>query len=249
MSALGADPASNARYQRTKGEAEALVRASALSWTIFQPSIVFGPGDQFVNQFARLLRFPFNLLQAYSFPLIGGGGTLFQPVAVEDVAEAFARALERPETAGKTYVLAGAERVSLREILEEVARLTGQRRVVEEAPFLLTLRLLLWAGVAAVLMAVLVGQSFSPRGAALWVFAYGIALAWRQLIFFRLPWKAAEAAGAVFEKILPKPPLTRDQVLMLRRDNVGDATPAERDLGLAWRPFRAGIAAYLPGRR
>ena len=57
MSALNADPAGPARYQRSKGEAEAAVVASGLDWTIFQPSVIFGREDRFLNLFARLMRF------------------------------------------------------------------------------------------------------------------------------------------------------------------------------------------------
>ena len=56
MSALNADPAGPSRYLRSKGEAEAAVAASGLDWTIFQPSVIFGREDAFLNLFARLLR-------------------------------------------------------------------------------------------------------------------------------------------------------------------------------------------------
>src|SRR5882672_2497582 len=56
MSALGADRSAPSSYLRTKGEAEAIVRESGLSWTVIRPSVIFGHGDSFLNLFARLLR-------------------------------------------------------------------------------------------------------------------------------------------------------------------------------------------------
>ena len=56
MSALGADVAGPSQYQRTKGEAEAIVADSRLAWTIFRPSVIFGREDAFLNLFARLMR-------------------------------------------------------------------------------------------------------------------------------------------------------------------------------------------------
>ena len=55
MSALNADPAGPSRYLRSKGEAEAAIVASGLDWTIFQPSVIFGREDAFLNLFAQLL--------------------------------------------------------------------------------------------------------------------------------------------------------------------------------------------------
>src|SRR5690606_6789490 len=53
MSALNAGRGQS-HYLRTRGEAEAKVKASKLRWTIFQPSVIFGPGDGLYNRFAGL---------------------------------------------------------------------------------------------------------------------------------------------------------------------------------------------------
>ena len=84
MSALGADPNSPALYARTKAAGEAAVLAAAPDATIFRPSIVFGPEDDFFNRFAAMAR------MSPALPLIGGGETKFQPVFVGDVAQAIA---------------------------------------------------------------------------------------------------------------------------------------------------------------
>ena len=80
VSAIGADENSPSRYARAKAEGEQAVLAATPDATIFRPSIMFGPEDDFFNQFAAMAR----ILPA--LPLIGGGETRFQPVFVGDVA-------------------------------------------------------------------------------------------------------------------------------------------------------------------
>jgi NADH dehydrogenase len=122
MSALGSRPNAVSRYHQTKWRAEELVRSSGLDFTIFRPSIVYGPEDQFVNKFAAFARrLPF-------MPILGSGRGTFQPVPVEAVGQAFAGALEMPNTMGKTYDLAGRETLTLVEIADEIARACGRRR-------------------------------------------------------------------------------------------------------------------------
>ena len=57
MSAMGADSNGPSMYQRSKGDGDASVQASHLDWTIFRPSVVFGPEDNFLNLFAKLAKF------------------------------------------------------------------------------------------------------------------------------------------------------------------------------------------------
>jgi NADH dehydrogenase len=95
MSALGADPDADTAYIRSKGEADRVVRESGLDWTIFQPSVIFGEGDEFVG-FTKLLAPP------YFTPLPGGGKSEFQPIWIGDLVQMFAMAVEGtvPETEG-----------------------------------------------------------------------------------------------------------------------------------------------------
>ncbi|MDH5254747.1 MAG: complex I NDUFA9 subunit family protein [Gammaproteobacteria bacterium] len=115
-------------YLRSKGEAEALVRASGLRWTIFQPSVIFGPGDSFLNRFAGLLR-----VIPVAFPLAMPEAR-FSPVHVADVVEAIARALVDPATAGRTYQLCGPDTFTLRELVRMVAATLGLRRWIIGLP-------------------------------------------------------------------------------------------------------------------
>lgn len=125
MSALGADAVNGpSHYQRTKGEAEALVLGEGgrgLDVTVFRPSVVFGPGDNFLNQFASLLR-----ISPGVFPL-PTPAALFQPVYVGDVAEAMTGALESSETYGKRYDLVGPRRYRLDELVRYVGQCIGSR--------------------------------------------------------------------------------------------------------------------------
>ena len=127
MSALGADPKGPSMYQRSKGDGEAAVRASSLDWTIFQPSVIFGPEDRFLNTFATL---------AKVFPVlpIGGADVRFQPVWIGDVAQAFVNALDNRDTYRKSYELVGPRVYTLRELVQFAAAASGRPRPVLALP-------------------------------------------------------------------------------------------------------------------
>jgi NADH dehydrogenase len=128
VSALNAAVDAPSHYLRSKGEAEKLIRASSLEWTIFQPSVIFGAGDSFLNRFASLLAsVPFVM------PLARPGAR-FQPVWVDDVIEALVRCLRTSASNGQTYQLGGPQVFTLREIVALVAKLTGRRRWIIGLP-------------------------------------------------------------------------------------------------------------------
>lgn len=129
VSAIGADPAGQALYARTKALGEAAVFAAFPEATVLRPSIVFGPEDGFFNRFGQLAA----LLPA--LPLFGGGGTKFQPVFVGDVADAVMAALARPEARGKVYELGGPRVWSFRQLMQYVLEQTGRRRMLLNLPW------------------------------------------------------------------------------------------------------------------
>ncbi|WP_019585070.1 complex I NDUFA9 subunit family protein [Deinococcus apachensis] len=132
MSALGAREDSASGYSRSKAQAERLVRESGLSWTIFEPSLIFGVGDDF---FGRVLR---ELVStAPVVPQIGDGAFPFRPVSVQDVALAFAGALEQPGTVGQTYPLTGPEEFTFRQLLEMELAALGRRKPIVPVPLAL----------------------------------------------------------------------------------------------------------------
>jgi uncharacterized protein YbjT (DUF2867 family) len=123
MSALNADPQGPSRYLMTKGQAEAIVAASDLNWTIFRPSIIFGREDSFLNLFARLEKFLW--LIALASP-----AARFQPVAVADIAAAFDQALVDERTWLKSYSLCGPRVYTLLELVTYVGEVTGYHRPI-----------------------------------------------------------------------------------------------------------------------
>ena len=190
MSALGADENATSAYARSKAAGEKAVLAAMPGATIFRPSIIFGPEDDFFNKFASLARF------VPALPLIGGGNTRFQPVFAGDVAAAFAAAVAGETRPGATYELGGPEALSFRELMQYVLATIERKRLLVPIPF-------------------------------------GLA-----------------KLQAAFLQLLPKPPLTRDQVELLRRDSVvsDEATRDGRTLrGLGLEPtsMQAIVPSYL----
>ena len=182
ISGLGADPGSDSPYVRARGIGENLVREAYDGVTVLRPSVIFGPGDAFVNKLAAMGR------QAPILPIFGAGGTRLQPVFVGDVAEACARALADPATQGRVYELGGPRVYPYRELVRLVLDEAGARTALVPVPFLA------WD-----------------------VLACGLAL-------------------------LPNPPITRDQVKLMKRDNVvGREALILSDLGIRPVPLEEAL--------
>lgn len=149
MSALHAGPNAPSAYLRSKGAGEAVVLEAGLQHgehekgrldgrkfahdygldvTVFRPSVIFGHEDSFINMFARLLK------MAPVLPLASPGAK-FQPVFVQDVAQAYVASLDNPATFGRAYDLCGPRVYTLREVVDLVAALTGRkRRIINLSP-------------------------------------------------------------------------------------------------------------------
>ena len=124
VSALGASPDAPSEYLRTKAKGEqAMLDAADRHVTILRPSVIFGPEDRFLNQFAAMTRF-------FAVLAVPCPQARFQPVYVGDVARAMAVALEDTETFGQRYELAGPREYTLQELVELVCALTHRRRLV-----------------------------------------------------------------------------------------------------------------------
>jgi NADH dehydrogenase len=128
ISAIGADPAAESAYAKSKGEGEAAVRAAFPGATIIRPSILFGPEDNFVNRFAQMIAL------APVLPVVRGEAR-FQPVWVADVARAVAKAALDPAAYGsKTFELGGPQTLSMAELNAWIADAIGRKTTLAQVP-------------------------------------------------------------------------------------------------------------------
>ena len=127
ISAIGADTNSRSRYATSKAAGEQAVRQAYPSAVILRPSIVFGPEDNFFNQFGKMAMF------SPALPVIEGD-TKFQPVYAGDVADAIIAALELANGQSQIYELGGPDIMTFREILEYILRETRRNRVLLPVP-------------------------------------------------------------------------------------------------------------------
>ena len=131
VSAIGADAAAPSRYLRSKGRGEQVLHVAeqthGLQLTLLRPSVIFGRGDRFLNLFARL--------QAL-FPLLplAGAHARFQPVWVEDVAQAVVACVQDASTIGQTYELAGPTVATLAELVRLAGQVSGHPRPILPLP-------------------------------------------------------------------------------------------------------------------
>ena len=131
ISALGADPAGPSMYQRSKGRGEAALQELAqhhpLRLTLVRPSVIFGADDRFINVFAALQQF------APVIPLASASAR-FQPVWVQDVAQAIAHLVLHARAQGQTYELGGPHTYTLAELVRHAGLWAGCPRPVWPMP-------------------------------------------------------------------------------------------------------------------
>ncbi len=186
ISALGTRENARSQYHKTKWEAEEIIRASGLDYTIFRPSVLFGKEDKFTNLFANLIKVsPFILIP-------GNGGNKMQPVSVKDLAAAMTAAIKGAQFVNKVYEIGGAEKLTFDEIIDAICRALGKTRLK-----------------------------------------------------IHIPIPLMKIGAAIAEAILPKPPITRDQLLMLEEDNITDNNALEAVFGIKPLRFEDGIREYL----
>ncbi|HEX9757155.1 MAG TPA: complex I NDUFA9 subunit family protein [Nitrospiria bacterium] len=130
MSALGARASALARYHQTKYQAEEVVRRSGLNYTIFQPSVIFGPDDRFINMLARMVRL--NPIT----PLIGGGKNKLQPIFVSDISKGILLSLNEKRAFYRTYPVGGLEAYSMKHIFTLIKKALGIKRPNIRIPLL-----------------------------------------------------------------------------------------------------------------
>jgi NADH dehydrogenase len=141
FSAIGASPHSPARFFRAKALAEEAVDDAELDATVFAPSIVYSPDDQWITLLDRLTRLPVA-------PVSGRGEAVYQPIWAEDVADCVVGALNGSNGAGR-YELAGPESLSYDGIVKTALRAFGRRRRLLHVPLPLVKASLAAAGAFA----------------------------------------------------------------------------------------------------
>ncbi len=119
VSSLGAEHGESP-YHQSKRSGEKAVENFRGGWLILRPGNVYGPGDEVVSLLLKMVR------TLPALPVIDGGNDMFQPIWVEDVARAIARAVERPDLHGRVLELAGDEEISTNGLLDRFAALTGR---------------------------------------------------------------------------------------------------------------------------
>ncbi len=129
LGALGVTDEPDLHYGSSKAKAMAIVRESGLRTTILAPSLLFGPRDGFFNLLAGLVRMSPGIV-----PITGSGKARFQPLAIEDLARACVIALGDDAYAGRELLLGGPRYWTYREIVEEVLRGMGARRLLMPMP-------------------------------------------------------------------------------------------------------------------
>ena len=182
VSVIGAANDQTYPYLYTKWLGEQEVVKSGMGFTIFRPSMLFGEGDEFLNSLAGMIRlFPI-------VPVIGSGKNRLHPLAADDLARCIAITLGREDLKGRTIDLGGAERLSYNELVTEVAKAMGKRR-----------------------------------------------------LRFHLPVWLMRSVAAVSQGIMPRQPITTDQIKMLGIRSVAEMGEVERVFGFTPQSLEGNI--------
>jgi NADH dehydrogenase len=128
QSALGTRDVAKSEYYRTKWEAEQLVKASGIPYTILRPSLIYGPGDLFTVRLAGTIKLSPVL------PVIGSGRSKIQPIYIEDVISCIAKIITGSQHMGKTYEIGGPEQLTYIEVTKAIADVMGVRRPMVHVP-------------------------------------------------------------------------------------------------------------------
>ena len=127
IGALGASDTAPSAYLRSKANGEKAIAEGAergLATTVFRPSVIFGPRDDFINRFAGLLT-----AMPVALPLACPKARL-APVYVGDVAAAVVNSIPNKKTFGQSYNLCGPDQMTLLEIVRFISRVTGHERTI-----------------------------------------------------------------------------------------------------------------------
>jgi len=128
MSANGTRQDAVSEYHITKQKAEDVVKASGLDFTIFRPSLIYGPSDSFINMLVSFME------KTPIFSYFGDGSYPMQPIYVDEVAECFVRAIDNTATKGMIYPLCGKNVYTYKEVLTLVSKAIGKNHILLPVP-------------------------------------------------------------------------------------------------------------------
>jgi uncharacterized protein YbjT (DUF2867 family) len=128
QSALGTRPNAKSQYHRTKWEAEELVRASGIPFTILRSSLIYGPGDLFTIRLAEMIRLSPVL------PIIGSGRSRIQPIFIDDVNECIWKISTSDSYLNEMYEIGGPEQLTYEEVTKAIAVALGIKRPTVHMP-------------------------------------------------------------------------------------------------------------------
>jgi len=186
QSALGTRPGAKSRYHQTKWDAEELVRASGIPFTILRPSLIYGPGDQFTIRLSEMIRLSPVL------PVIGSGKSKVQPLFIDDLVTCILKAVTSECCLNEIYEVGGSDQLTYEEVTRAIAEALGVRRPMLHMP----------------------------------------------LFFMR-------SIARVLESVLPTPPMTTDQLIMLQEDNVCNMRDIRDAFGIEPIQFQEGLRRFI----
>jgi uncharacterized protein YbjT (DUF2867 family) len=186
QSALGTRENAKSEYHRTKWEAEQLVKAGGVPYTILRPSLIYGPGDLFTNRLAKMVRLSPVL------PVIGTGRSKVQPIFIDEVIACIAKAVTSDAFLNAVFEIGGPEQLTYEEVTKAIAEALGVKRPTVHMP----------------------------------------------MFFMR-------TMAAVAETVLPTPPVTTDQLIMMQEDNICSMRDIREVFGIEPVKFREGLAKFL----
>lgn len=186
ISALGTGIEARTKYHQTKYQAEQMVINSGITYTIFRPSIIFGPRDEFINLLVKLIKY------SPVVPVIGSGKYKLQPISVKDLAFCVIDSLTNPRAKNEIFEVGGSRAFEYDQILEIICKVTGRHRHKIHLPITL----------------------LTP-------------------------------AIRIIEKIFPRPPVTAEQLQMLRTDNICEPHRLIETFNIRLTPLEEGIKDYL----
>jgi len=189
QSALGTRPGAKSMYHKTKWEAEELVRASTIPYTILRPSLIYGPGDQFTMRLSEMIK------RSPVLPVIGPGRSRVQPLYIDDAVSCIVKTVTGDSYLNEMYEIGGPDQLTYEEVAVAVADALGVYRPTMHMPY------------------------FLVRNAA-----------------------------RLLENVLPAPPVTTDQLIMLQEDNVCSMRDIRDAFGIEPIKFREGLKKFIAPR-